>query len=777
MPTEPGAQAARLSTVVKRDSVHRPPPCRLALVERSSALSQKACDARRTMRAIGLRSWRVRRDWPTRRLAELRLASASTVAAAQQPTRACERAAPSDSGPGRAGLFDGSAGDSSSTPRSSAALRSLSSLTRSRHLPEEALATLVRGIIRHHNLDTTRRLRRSFEALLNVRPSRRLDLERARARTLAELICVSAATREQVDEQFEVPIHREAFRSKALHSLSDSGLVRLAWASSTFSPAKLLAPILAPSPGTSPTGDRQQSAAKASAHGAAASQAPGSPLVNMVASALLARAQRLDLRQLARATWALAKADQALQHAAAVGSAPAAPRAGGGAALNHLGVDAHVADQPGRASEPQPESDVRAALAGLCARAAELAPAKLHEVDGRELGILAWAGARAACGRHATPDAALASRALRQSLLDPIAEEATRRRPSSLPLSEHALIAWALARAEGWALTEGVAMPSGEPEPALARSRQIEADFFAALGARAADVRADATAGKLNRGLLSSLLWSLATAGHQPADLIAECARALAREAAQLAVHDQVQLAWALASLGACPADLMSPIVRTLNGLLPPHAPASPQHGSDGRGTPQRWAAELTAKLAGNVAGSREAIARAAAPHASMLHTARLALELEHREQPLRLRRELTDVWLDSIEPTACGGTFPSVLHARVVRALERRSVGHVCELLVPERGHRVDIALSQRTPTVIDVLGPTHFRFGTVPKLSTIVKHRHLRAAGWRVLCVPWWEWPPADDGAPEGVRAEEENYVRRLLSRQSETAESGCR
>jgi hypothetical protein len=36
---------------------------------------------------------------------------------------------------------------------------------------------------------------------------------------------------------------------------------------------------------------------------------------------------------------------------------------------------------------------------------------------------------------------------------------------------------------------------------------------------------------------------------------------------------------------------------------------------------------------------------------------------------------------------------------------------------------------------------GPAHF-FGQVPTGATVLKRRQLRAAGWALLPVPYWEW-----------------------------------
>ena len=101
-----------------------------------------------------------------------------------------------------------------------------------------------------------------------------------------------------------------------------------------------------------------------------------------------------------------------------------------------------------------------------------------------------------------------------------------------------------------------------------------------------------------------------------------------------------------------------------------------------------------------------------------------------------------------------------------------------MCELFVPERGHQVDIVLSSSERTAIDILGPTHYRFGNRLKLCTAMKHRQIRAAGWGVLTMPWWEWPTPTAETPAEVSAElKHDYLRHLLASDERKARSLAR
>ena len=42
-----------------------------------------------------------------------------------------------------------------------------------------------------------------------------------------------------------------------------------------------------------------------------------------------------------------------------------------------------------------------------------------------------------------------------------------------------------------------------------------------------------------------------------------------------------------------------------------------------------------------------------------------------------------------------------------------------------------------------IEVDGPSHFYTNTrIMNSSTLMKHRHLKASGWFVISLPYWEW-----------------------------------
>ena len=58
--------------------------------------------------------------------------------------------------------------------------------------------------------------------------------------------------------------------------------------------------------------------------------------------------------------------------------------------------------------------------------------------------------------------------------------------------------------------------------------------------------------------------------------------------------------------------------------------------------------------------------------------------------------------------------------------------------------GYSVDLLIPQQR-IVVEVDGPSHFvstRTGPSPSGSTMLKHRHLKACGYHVVSVPYFEW-----------------------------------
>ena len=81
-------------------------------------------------------------------------------------------------------------------------------------------------------------------------------------------------------------------------------------------------------------------------------------------------------------------------------------------------------------------------------------------------------------------------------------------------------------------------------------------------------------------------------------------------------------------------------------------------------------------------------------------------------------------------------------------------------EVRTPQ-GYSLDAVVSHGGREVaVEVDGPSHF-FGQQPTGATMLKRRQLRAAGWALLPVPYWEW-----SALTSATAKRE-YLRTALGR----------
>ena len=74
-------------------------------------------------------------------------------------------------------------------------------------------------------------------------------------------------------------------------------------------------------------------------------------------------------------------------------------------------------------------------------------------------------------------------------------------------------------------------------------------------------------------------------------------------------------------------------------------------------------------------------------------------------------------------------------------------------------QGYSLDALISHGGREVaVEVDGPTHF-VGRTPTGATALKRRQLRAAGWALLPVPYWEWDAL------GSQAAKQEYLMRAL------------
>tara|TARA_B100000768_G_scaffold175280_1_gene186521 strand:+ start:43 stop:1158 length:1116 start_codon:yes stop_codon:yes gene_type:complete len=337
----------------------------------------------------------------------------------------------------------------------------------------------------------------------------------------------------------------------------------------------------------------------------------------------------------------------------------------------------------------------------------------------QELSNTAWAFATA---KHPTPAA----------LLDAIAAEAAGR---VRDFSEQGLAntAWAFATAEHAA-------------PAL----------FDAIAAEAAG-----RVKEFNEQELTNTAWAFATAGHAGGPALFD---AIAVEATRRVGDFNEQglsnTAWAFATAGHVAA----------NALL--DAIAAEAAGRVGDFTPQA--------LANTAWACAVADSSADALFGDPLFTARCLL-FEQAFSPSELcQLHQWQLWRDEksadwppLPPSLAqrcrdafgeGGSRPSQLQSQVADAL--RAMGlQVKEEVRTSLGHSLDAVVQLDGREVgIEVDGPSHF-VGRTPTGSTALKRRQLKAAGWTLLPVPYWEWAEIGRSNPQARRRLRFAYLARLL------------
>ena len=103
----------------------------------------------------------------------------------------------------------------------------------------------------------------------------------------------------------------------------------------------------------------------------------------------------------------------------------------------------------------------------------------------------------------------------------------------------------------------------------------------------------------------------------------------------------------------------------------------------------------------------------------------------------------------------------PSRLQRQVVRVLSALEL-HPREEVCTPQGYSLDAVVSfGGCDVAVEVDGPSHF-LGRRPTGATTLKRRQLRAAGWALFSVPYWEW-----NALGGDNARQRTYLKQGLRR----------
>ena len=337
-----------------------------------------------------------------------------------------------------------------------------------------------------------------------------------------------------------------------------------------------------------------------------------------------------------------------------------------------------------------------AAPALLDAIAEEATGRGLRDFTPQALGNTAWAYATAG---HAAP-----------ALLDAIAEEAAQRGLRDFTPQNFSNTAWAYATA-------------GHAAPAL-----LDAIAEEATGRGLRDFTPQA---------LANTAWAYATAGHAaPALLDAIAEEATGRGLRDFKPQELSNTAWAYATAGHAAPALLDAIAEEAarRGLrdFTPQALAN-----------TAWAYAVADRLAPALFGG-DALAQRCAAERGLG-----AEELCQLHQWQLWQEERGATWppLPPALAERCRDAFcqaegaPSRLQRDVAASLRALGLAPREEERTPQ-GYSLDAVVSHGGREVaVEVDGPSHF-VGRTPTGATALKRRQLRAAGWALLPVPYWEW-----------------------------------
>ena len=444
---------------------------------------------------------------------------------------------------------------------------------------------------------------------------------------------------------------------------------------------------------------------------------PAPALYDALATEAAARVRTLNPQGIANLAWAFARAGRAAPRLFDVMAAEAV-----------LQIDEFNAQD--LANTAWAYAKVGYPAGALFDTIAAAAPSRVGEFNAQALANTAWAYATAG---HPAP-----------ALFDAIAAAAPARVGDFSPQAL-ANTAWAFAKA-------------GRPAPAL-----YDAIAAAALGSLAA----------FTPQALANLAWAYATAGHaSPAlyDAIAsEWVERIATGKGGFNQQDLANTAWAYATARHATPALLDAIggeaaerIDTLSAqALANTAWACAVVDADG--------AALNALFRSpkfvNCCAAHEALGAFGAEALRQLHQ----WQLWRDERVERGEAGGASAWppLPPELAARCRAAFtaeegrPSMLQRQVEGTLAAIGLPPRSEVLTP-LGYSLDAVIEVGGSEVaVEVDGPTHF-VGQTPTGATALKRRQLRAAGWSLVVVPYWEWNALGRDNDEA----REVYMRRALS-----------
>jgi hypothetical protein len=252
---------------------------------------------------------------------------------------------------------------------------------------------------------------------------------------------------------------------------------------------------------------------------------------------------------------------------------------------------------------------------------------------------------------------------------------------------------------------------------------------------------------------LANTAWAYATAGHAAPTVFDAIAREAVNRLHEFTPQNLSNTAWAYATAGHAAPALLDAIAeeaaqRGLRDFKPQDLAST------------AWAFAVADHPAPALFGTDAFVQRCAAERGFGLGTLRQL----HQWQLWQEERGAAWPPLPPELAQRCRAAFcqeegaPSRLQRDVAASLRTLGLAPREEVRTPQ-GYSLDAVVSHGgREVVVEVDGPSHF-LGCTPTGATALKRRQLRAAGWALLPVPYWEW-----GAL-GSKAAKQEYLRVAL------------
>jgi len=251
---------------------------------------------------------------------------------------------------------------------------------------------------------------------------------------------------------------------------------------------------------------------------------------------------------------------------------------------------------------------------------------------------------------------------------------------------------------------------------------------------------------------LANTVWAFATAGHAAPELLDAIAAAAVPQLREFTPQHLANTVWAFATAGHAAPELLDAIAAAAVSQL---REFTPQHLAN-----TAWAFVVADHLAPALFDSHDFVQLCAAQHGftpeglSQLHQWQLWREERGAAWPA-LPPELAH----RCHAAFCQEGTPSLLQRDVAASLREIGLTPQEEVRTPQ-GYSLDAVVSEGGFEVaVEVDGPSHF-WGRTPTGATALKRRQLRAAGWVLLPVPYWEWNGL--GSSEAAK---QDYLRAAL------------